>query len=132
LGTVQQANTLVVAHSINRNAYFLRQLSYRSPFHCKLPYANTYKPGPRSRFKFRRRGQAYSDTENLTNCRRPDNQLPDFYRYTEWAREFDAQVKTNSFPTFELVRHNRRKLLRPAANTVVTAQNTIPVAPKEP
>jgi YVTN family beta-propeller protein len=33
-----------------------------------------------------------------------DNQLPDFYRYTEWAREFDAQVKTSSFPTFELVR----------------------------
>jgi YVTN family beta-propeller protein len=33
-----------------------------------------------------------------------DNQLPDFYRYTEWAREFDAQVKTNSFPAFELVR----------------------------
>jgi YVTN family beta-propeller protein len=33
-----------------------------------------------------------------------DNQLPDFYRYTEWAREFDAQVKTNSFPTFETVR----------------------------
>jgi YVTN family beta-propeller protein len=33
-----------------------------------------------------------------------DNQLPDFYRYTEWAREFDAQVKANSFPAFETVR----------------------------
>jgi YVTN family beta-propeller protein len=33
-----------------------------------------------------------------------DDQLPDFYRYKEWAREFDAQVKTNSFPAFELVR----------------------------
>jgi YVTN family beta-propeller protein len=33
-----------------------------------------------------------------------DNQLPDYYRYTEWAREFDAQVKSNSFPAFETVR----------------------------
>jgi hypothetical protein len=33
-----------------------------------------------------------------------DNQLPDYYRYIEWAREFDAQVQTNSFPTFETVR----------------------------
>jgi len=33
-----------------------------------------------------------------------DNQLPDFYRYTEWSREFDQQVATKSFPTFELVR----------------------------
>src|SRR5215471_12415547 len=33
-----------------------------------------------------------------------DNQLPDYYRYTEWAREFDQQVQTNSFPAFETVR----------------------------
>ncbi len=33
-----------------------------------------------------------------------DNQLPDYYRYTEWAREFDGQVKANSFPAFETVR----------------------------
>jgi YVTN family beta-propeller protein len=33
-----------------------------------------------------------------------DNQLPDFYRYQEWAREFDAQVKAGSLPALELVR----------------------------
>ena len=33
-----------------------------------------------------------------------DNQLPDYYRYTEWSREFDAEVKSNSFPAFETVR----------------------------
>ena len=33
-----------------------------------------------------------------------DDQLPDYYRYTEWAREFDAQVSTDSFPAFETVR----------------------------
>jgi DNA-binding beta-propeller fold protein YncE len=33
-----------------------------------------------------------------------DDQLPDFYRYQEWAREFDLQVATQSFPAFELVR----------------------------
>src|SRR5215813_3746380 len=33
-----------------------------------------------------------------------DDQLPDFYRYQEWAREFDLQVATNSFPAFEMVR----------------------------
>ena len=33
-----------------------------------------------------------------------DNQLPDYYRYTEWAREFDAQTQSNSFPAFETVR----------------------------
>jgi DNA-binding beta-propeller fold protein YncE len=33
-----------------------------------------------------------------------DNQLPDFYRYQEWAREFDGQVKTGKFPNFETVR----------------------------
>jgi YVTN family beta-propeller protein len=33
-----------------------------------------------------------------------DDQLPDFYRYQEWAREFDQQVANHSFPAFELVR----------------------------
>jgi hypothetical protein len=33
-----------------------------------------------------------------------DDQLPDFYRYQEWAREFDLQVANHSFPAFELVR----------------------------
>jgi YVTN family beta-propeller protein len=33
-----------------------------------------------------------------------DNQLPDFYRYQEWAREFDLQVTNHNFPTFNLVR----------------------------
>jgi hypothetical protein len=33
-----------------------------------------------------------------------DTRLPDYYRYTEWAREFDGQAKTNSFPAFETVR----------------------------
>jgi hypothetical protein len=33
-----------------------------------------------------------------------DDQLPDFYRYREWAREFDLQVATHSFPAFEMVR----------------------------
>jgi hypothetical protein len=33
-----------------------------------------------------------------------DNRLPDYYRYKEWAREFDEQVKTDSFPAFEMVR----------------------------
>jgi hypothetical protein len=33
-----------------------------------------------------------------------DDQLPDFYRYQEWSREFDAQVKANALPTLELVR----------------------------
>lgn len=33
-----------------------------------------------------------------------DNRLPDFYRYREWAREFDMQAKTDQFPTFEMVR----------------------------
>jgi YVTN family beta-propeller protein len=33
-----------------------------------------------------------------------DNQLPDFYRYQEWAREFDQQAAAQSFPAFELVR----------------------------
>jgi hypothetical protein len=33
-----------------------------------------------------------------------DDQLPDFYRYREWAREFDLQVATHSFPALEMVR----------------------------
>jgi DNA-binding beta-propeller fold protein YncE len=33
-----------------------------------------------------------------------DNRLPDFYRYREWVREFDIQVKTLQFPAFEMVR----------------------------
>lgn len=33
-----------------------------------------------------------------------DNRLPDFYRYREWSREFDLQVKTHQFPVFEMVR----------------------------
>jgi len=33
-----------------------------------------------------------------------DNAFPDFFRYKEWEREFDKQVKTNSFPNLELVR----------------------------
>jgi YVTN family beta-propeller protein len=35
-----------------------------------------------------------------------DQAFPDFFRYKEWAREFDQQVKTNSFPNFEMVRFN--------------------------
>jgi DNA-binding beta-propeller fold protein YncE len=33
-----------------------------------------------------------------------DNAFPDFFRYKEWAREFNLQVKTNSFPALSLVR----------------------------
>lgn len=33
-----------------------------------------------------------------------DNRFPDFYRYREWAREFDVQSKTDTFPAFETVR----------------------------
>jgi len=33
-----------------------------------------------------------------------DNRVPDFFRYKEWEREFDQQVKTNSFPNLEMVR----------------------------
>lgn len=35
-----------------------------------------------------------------------DQAFPDFFRYKEWAREFDKQVKNNTFPTFEMVRFN--------------------------
>ena len=33
-----------------------------------------------------------------------DNKLPDFYRYSEWAREFDQYVANNNLPAFEMVR----------------------------
>lgn len=33
-----------------------------------------------------------------------DNKLPDFYRYQEWAREFDAYAAGNNLPAFEMVR----------------------------
>jgi DNA-binding beta-propeller fold protein YncE len=35
-----------------------------------------------------------------------DQAFPDFFRYKEWAREFDGFVKHNNFPTFETVRFN--------------------------
>ena len=33
-----------------------------------------------------------------------DNNFADFFRYKEWAREFDKYVKTNTFPNLSLVR----------------------------
>ncbi|HWA29860.1 MAG TPA: beta-propeller fold lactonase family protein [Rhizomicrobium sp.] len=33
-----------------------------------------------------------------------DNQFPDYWRYQEWAREFDAYVKSEDLPRFETVR----------------------------
>ncbi len=33
-----------------------------------------------------------------------DNKLPDFYRYEEWAREFDQYAATDTLPAFEMVR----------------------------
>jgi len=33
-----------------------------------------------------------------------DNAFPDFFRYQEWAREFNSQVATHSFPSLSLVR----------------------------
>jgi DNA-binding beta-propeller fold protein YncE len=33
-----------------------------------------------------------------------DNAFPDFFRYKEWVREFNKQVKTNTFPALSLVR----------------------------
>lgn len=33
-----------------------------------------------------------------------DNAFPDFFRYKEWAREFNKQVKTDTFPALSLVR----------------------------
>ena len=35
-----------------------------------------------------------------------DQAFPDFFRYKEWAREFDNYVKHNNLPDFELVRFN--------------------------
>jgi DNA-binding beta-propeller fold protein YncE len=35
-----------------------------------------------------------------------DQAFPDFFRYKEWAREFENYVKQNSFPAFETVRFN--------------------------
>jgi DNA-binding beta-propeller fold protein YncE len=35
-----------------------------------------------------------------------DQAFPDFFRYKEWAREFDKYVKHNNFPAFETVRFN--------------------------
>ncbi len=33
-----------------------------------------------------------------------DNSFPDFFRYKEWAREFNKQVKANTFPALSLIR----------------------------
>jgi DNA-binding beta-propeller fold protein YncE len=35
-----------------------------------------------------------------------DQAFPDFFRYKEWAREFEDYVKRNNFPAFETVRFN--------------------------
>ena len=35
-----------------------------------------------------------------------DQSFPDFFRYQEWAREFDQQVKTKTFPNLTLLRLN--------------------------
>ena len=35
-----------------------------------------------------------------------DQAFPDFFRYKEWEREFDKQVKTNKFPNLVLLRMN--------------------------
>jgi DNA-binding beta-propeller fold protein YncE len=35
-----------------------------------------------------------------------DQSFPDFFRYLEWAREFDQQVETNTFPNLTLLRLN--------------------------
>ncbi len=43
---------------------------------------------------------------NLTDlCFRGfDNELPDYFRYTEWLREFNQQVQNNTFPNLTLLR----------------------------
>jgi Phosphoesterase family len=33
-----------------------------------------------------------------------DQSFPDYYRYTEWAREFEQQVQANTFPNLTLLR----------------------------
>ena len=35
-----------------------------------------------------------------------DQSYPDFFRYAEWAREFDLQVKHNTFPNLVLLRYD--------------------------
>ncbi len=35
-----------------------------------------------------------------------DQSYPDFFRYKEWEREFDLQVKTNTFPNLVLLRYD--------------------------
>ncbi len=35
-----------------------------------------------------------------------DQSYPDFFRYKEWAREFDKQVKSNKFPNLVLLRYD--------------------------
>ncbi len=35
-----------------------------------------------------------------------DQSYPDFFRYAEWAREFDKQVKNNKFPNLVLLRYD--------------------------
>ena len=35
-----------------------------------------------------------------------DQSYPDFFRYAEWAREFDQQVKHNTFPNLVLLRYD--------------------------
>ncbi len=37
-----------------------------------------------------------------------DQAFPDFFRYQEWAREFDGYVKNNNLPSLELVRFQPR------------------------
>jgi DNA-binding beta-propeller fold protein YncE len=45
--------------------------------------------------------------KNTDPCFRSfDQAFPDFFRYKEWAREFDKYVKNNKFPAFETVRFN--------------------------
>jgi len=40
-------------------------------------------------------------------CFRPfDQSFPDFFRYTEWAREFNNQVKHNNMPSLTLLRYD--------------------------
>jgi hypothetical protein len=40
-------------------------------------------------------------------CFRPfDQSFPDFFRYKEWEREFDKQVKANKFPNLVLLRYD--------------------------
>jgi YVTN family beta-propeller protein len=40
-------------------------------------------------------------------CFRPfDQSFPDFFRYKEWEREFDNQVKSNKFPNLTLLRYD--------------------------